>query len=363
MTPPGPPHIAPTRDLRRVMNLVLVALLPCALMAMWNTGHEANLALAGAGVAGWRGAILGGLGGGTDPSSLYDSVLHGALRFLPCVLVSGLGALFWERLFAFARRRPVVPGARVTALLFPLTLPPTVPLWQVLVGISFGIVFARELFGGTGRNFVNPALAARAFVYFSYPASHAGDAVWVAVDGYTCATPLTAVSMSDAAVGMKAVTLAWGDAFLGAMPGSMGETSKLACLLGAAFLLATRIASWRVMLSMLLGGASTAAIFHAMGSATNPMFSMPAHWHLVTGGFAFGLVFMATDPVTSAQTDAGRWVYGFLVGFFCIVIRVLNPGFSESVMIVILLGNVFAPLIDWFVAAANIRRRRANASS
>jgi len=355
------PHVRDALDLKRVMTIVMVALAPCVGMALWNTGHQANLALRELGrttADGWRGATLDALGVGLDPGAPLACAVHGALYFVPAYLVCMLVATIWEFTFAVARRRPVVEGYFVTALLFPLTLPPAIPLWQVALGMSFGIVVAKELFGGTGRNFVNPALAARAFVYFAYPADLSGERVWVAVDGYTAATPLTAVSTADPATGMHAAGVVWRDAFLGVMPGSMGETSVLACLLGAALLLATGIASWRIMTSMLLGGASTAAFLWLVGSDTNPMTAMPPHWHLVLGGFAFGLVFMATDPVTAAQTDPGKWIYGFLVGLFCVAVRVLNPGYSESLMIVILLGNVFAPLIDWFVIEVHVRRRR-----
>ena len=363
---PGPPHVRDAMDLKRVMTVVLVALTPCVFMAMWNTGYQANSALSELGRAsagGWRGDVLDLVGAGCAPSSFLANLLHGALYFLPCYFVCMAVGVAWEVLFACVRRREVSEGFFVTGLLFPLTLPPAVPLWQVALGTSFGVIVAKEMFGGTGRNFINPALAARAFVYFSYPASHAGNQVWVAVDGFTRATPLTAVSLADPATGMEAVGYTWREAFLGTIPGSMGETSTLACLIGAVILVRTGIASWRVMVSMLAGGLLSAAFLYGVGSAKNAMFLMPPHWHVVAGGFAFGLVFMATDPVTSAQTQGGRWIYGFLVGLFCVFVRVLNPGFSESVMIVILLGNVFAPLIDWFVIQSNIRRRRLRAEA
>jgi Na+-transporting NADH:ubiquinone oxidoreductase subunit B len=364
----GAPHVRDALHLGRVMTVVSVALAPCVAMALWNTGRQANLALAALGRAsagGWRGAVLDAFGIGLVPDSVLACVIHGALWFVPCWLVALGAGLLCELAFARARQRPLQEGVGVTALMFALTLPPAVPLWQVALGMGFGIVVAKELFGGTGRNFVNPALAARAFVYFGYPGAHSGNAVWVAVDGYTSATPLTALNTASVSTGMGAVSQTWTDAFLGTMPGCMGETSALACLLGAAVLVLTGIASWRVMGGMLAGGLLTAWFFGRVGHETNAMFLLPPHWHLVVGGFAFGMVFMATDPVTSAQTNPGRWVYGFLVGLFCVLIRVLNPGFPESVMIVILLGNVFAPLIDWFVIAAHgplrrwrLRRRR-----
>ncbi|MDH3590405.1 MAG: RnfABCDGE type electron transport complex subunit D, partial [Planctomycetota bacterium] len=246
----GAPHVRAMLDWKRALTLVRLALTPCVLMALWNTGRQANLALAELGRAsasGWRGGLLDLLGLGVDPGSVAASAVHGALYFIPCYLVALVVGVAWKLVFAIGRQRPITEGVAVTALLFPLMLPPAVPLWQVALGMSFGVVFAEELFGGTGRNFVNAALAARAFIYFAYPAAHAGNAVWVAVDGYSGATPLTSVSMADAATGMEAAGRTWADAFLGVMPGSMGETSTLACLLGAALLIATGVASWRVM--------------------------------------------------------------------------------------------------------------------
>ena len=355
-------HVRSALDWKRVLRTVQLALVPCALFGMWNIGRQASGAMRSLGVEaapGWRGDVLDLLGVGIDPTGVVGNLCHGALYLVPCYLVALAVGVAWKALFALARRRRATEGVSLTALLFALTLPPAIPLWQVALGMSFGVVIVEELFGGAGRNFVNVPLAARAFVYFGYPADNAGNAVWVAVDGYTSATPLTAVSMSAPTTGLGALPCTWSDAFLGTMPGAMGETSTLACLLGAAVLVVTGVGSWRIMVSMLTGGALTALFFNAVGSATNPMFLMPPEWHVVTGGFAFGLVFLATDPVTAAQTDLGRWIYGFLVGLFCVLIRVLNPGYSESMMIVIILGNVFAPLIDWFVIQVNIRRRRA----
>jgi len=259
----------------------------------------------------------------------------------------------WEMLFAVVRGHELSEGFFVTGLLFPLTLPPAIPLWQIAIGVSFGVVIGLEIFGGTGRNFLNPALTARAFLFFAYPAEISGDTVWTAVDGFSGATPLGAA----AAGGMEAVDVTWTQAFLGTMQGSMGETSTLACLIGAAILVATGIGSWRIMLSMLVAAMGLAALFFAIGSGTNPMFQMGPHWHLVLGGFAFGLVFMATDPVSAAMTEVGQYVYGALIGVLTILVRVVNPAFPEGVMLAILLGNVFAPLIDYFVVRANIKRR------
>jgi len=239
-------------------------------------------------------------------------------------------------------------------MLFPLTLPPTIPLWQVAIGISFGVVLGKEVFGGTGKNFLNPALTGRAFLYFAYPVEITGDAVWV-VDGFTYATPLGAA----AADGMAAVTNAvtWTQAFLGAIPGSMGETSTLACLIGAAILIATRVGSWQIIVSMTAATVVCAELLYAIGSDTNPMFEMNAGWHLVLGGYAFGCVYMATDPVSASMTPIGRWVYGALIGFMTVLIRVINPAFPDGVMLAVLFGNFFAPAIDHVVMQANIKRR------
>jgi Na+-transporting NADH:ubiquinone oxidoreductase subunit B len=263
----------------------------------------------------------------------------------------------WEALFAMVRRHEIAEGFLVTSILFPLILPPTLPLWQAALGISFGVVIGKELFGGVGRNILNPALTGRAFLFFAYPMRMTGDSIWTAVDGYSGATPLGAMAVATPGEALSAIDVTWQQAFLGVMPGSMGETSVLACLIGAAILIITGVGSWRVMLSMLVGGAGCAALLQAIGSDTNPMFAVPVYWHLISGGFAFGLVFMATDPVSAAQTNLGRWIYGFFVGVVSIVIRSANPAYPEGVMLAILLGNVFAPLIDWFVVQANVRRR------
>ena len=270
--------------------------------------------------------------------------------FLVTNIVGGL----WEGLFASVRRHEINEGFLVTGLLFPLTLPPTIPLWQVAVGISFGVVIGKEIFGGTGKNFLNPALVSRAFIFFAYPAQLSGNAVWVAADGYTGATFLG----QAAEFGMKGVTFSFSDAFFGFIPGSMGETSALACLLGAGYLILTGIGSWRIMLSMVLSTVGFAWLLNTIGSSTNPMFSVTPAWHLVTGSFAFGCVFMATDPVSSAMTNIGRYIYGALIGFMVILVRVINPAFPEGVMLAILFGNVFAPLIDYFVIRSNIKRRK-----
>lgn len=379
----GPSHVRDAMDVKRMMFTVIVALGPCIFMAMYNTGLQANLALerlvesgqlSRPDAGGWRGAILDGLHYGYDPSSILGNLVHGALYFIPVYLVTQIAGGLCEALFASVRRHEINEGFLVTGMLFPLTLPPTIPLWQVALGIMFGVVIGKEVFGGVGKNFLNPALTARAFLYFAYPGEMTGDTIWVAVDGLTAATPLgtmatAPVSAADAAgaplaVGMQAVTeglnISWSEAFLGTIPGSMGETSTLCCLIGALVLIGSGIGSWRIMAAVLAGGFFSSLLFWSLrNSSDNPMFHMTPLWHLVTGGFAFGLVFMATDPVSAAMTETGKWIYGILIGVVTILVRVINPGYAEGIMLAILFGNVFAPLIDYFVIQANIKRRQA----
>ena len=352
------PHVRDSIDLKRIMTTVLIALLPCTLMAMWNTGYQANMALEAAGMTsfeGWRGAIMGSIG--CDSASLTSNFIHGSLYFLPIYIVTMIVGSIWEGIFNIIRGHEFSEAFLVTGLLFTLTLPPTIPLWQVAVGVSFGLIFAKEVFGGVGRNFMNPALVSRAFIYFAYPAQITGDAVWTAVDGVSSATPLGQVAAAEVGKAMSSVDVTWMQTFLGTIPGSMGETSTLACLFGAFVLLITRIAPWRVMASTLIGALLCASYFYMQQSATNPLWAIPPHWHLAMGGFAFGLVFMATDPVSAAHTHTGQWLYGLLIGIVAIMIRVANPAYPEGIMLAILLGNVFAPLFDYFVIQANIKRR------
>ncbi len=351
-------HVRDSIDLKRMMVTVIAALVPCIVMALWNTGYQANLALAELGLesaGGIRGAILDILGVGVDPTSVMANLLHGALYFVPVFLVCNMAGGFWESLFSMIRRHEVNEGFLVTGMLFPLILPPNIPLWQVAVGISFGVVIGKEIFGGTGKNFLNPALTARAFLYFAYPAQISGDKVWVATDGFSRATPLGQVP-ADGIAALEA-TMSKMDAFIGTIPGSMGETSTLACLIGAAILIATGIGSWRIMLSMTLSTVALGWLLHQADSSTNAMFAMDPVWHLVLGGFAFGCVFMATDPVSAAFTEGGKWLYGTLIGVMTVLIRVVNPAFPEGVMLAILFGNVFAPVLDYLFVQANIRRR------
>jgi Na+-transporting NADH:ubiquinone oxidoreductase subunit B len=352
------PHVRDAIDVKRVMITVVLAVLPCAVFGMYNTGHQANLALAQLGLEaadGWRGAVLAALGFGVDPANLWDCFWHGALYFLPIYIVTMMAGGLWETVFAAVRNHEINEGFLVTSMLYALTLPATIPLWQVALGITFGVVIGKEVFGGTGKNFLNPALTGRAFLYFAYPAQISGDAVWVPVDGFTGATALAQAAQGGLA-SIEAGGLTWTDAFIGNMAGSIGETSALACLIGAAFLVYTRIASWRIMLSVLLGMVATVILFNAVGSG-NPYLELPWYWHAVLGGYAFGLVFMATDPVSASMTRAGQWVYGIVIGLAVAIIRVLNPAYPEGMMLAILLGNMAAPLIDHGVVQVNVRRR------
>ncbi len=351
------PHFRDGLDLKRLMVYVDVAVFPCILVALYNTGLQANTAMAQMGIdaiPGWRGGLLAALGIGYDPASVWQCMWHGLVYFLPIYIVVLAAGGFWEVLFASVRNHEVNEGFLVTSLLFILTLPPAIPLWQAAVGMSFGVVVGKEVFGGTGKNFLNPALVGRAFLFFAYPAQISGDAVWTAVDGFTGATPLT-LGVAGGVQAIQDAGVTWSQSFLGTIQGSLGSTSTLACLLGAVFLIYTRIASWRIITGVFLGMVGTSLLFNAFGS--EPGHALPWYWHMVLGGFAFGTVFMATDPISASMTNAGRWIYGALIGFMTVLIRVANPAYPEGIMLAILFGNVFAPLIDYFVTQRNIRRR------
>ncbi len=371
------PHVRDALDLKRVMMTVYFAVLPCFVMAIYNVGHDANAAMMANGITsvpGWRGSLLDIINSGYDPSSIWACMWHGAMYVLPIYIVTFTVGIVWEIVFATVRNHEVNEGFFVTSILFTLTLPATIPLWQVALGISFGVVLGKEVFGGVGKNFLNPALVGRAFLFFAYPAQMSGDSVWVPVDTVSGATALASGasgSAVDAVSGatplalwngggleaIQAAGITWENAFLGMIHGSMGETSTLACLLGAAILIYTRIASWRIMAGVLAGMIVITTLFNWLGSDSNSMFAMPWYWHLVLGGYAFGLVFMATDPVSASMTETGKWVFGILIGIMVSLIRVVNPAYPEGMMLAILFANVFAPFIDWVVVQANIRRR------
>jgi Na+-transporting NADH:ubiquinone oxidoreductase subunit B len=350
-------HVRDGVDLKRIMITVWFAAFPAMFWGMWNVGNQGIPMLPEGVLEGWRGVLLTWFAGPLDAQSIWDCMVFGGLYFVPVYLTVFLVGGFWEVLFAMKRGHEVNEGFFVTSILFALILPPSVPLWMAALGISFGVVIGKEVFGGTGKNFMNPALVGRAFLFFAYPAALSGDMVWTAVDGHSGATMLSWAKSS----GLENGTLGgmtWMDCFLGFEPGSMGETSVLMIMLGAVVLLWTGIASWRIMGGVLLGMVVLSTLFNMIES-DNPMFALPWHWHLVLGGFAFGTVFMATDPVSAAMTNVGKWIFGVMIGLMVVLIRVVNPAYPEGMMLAILFANIFAPLIDWFVMQANIKRRLA----
>ena len=358
-TTAGPSHVRDGLDLKRIMISVWALAFIPALVGCYVTGLFALEAMAGMGLTtidDWRAIFLDVLIS-YDATSIWDCVVFGLAYFIPLYMVVFLTGIAFEIWFASKRGHEVNEGFFVTSILFVLTLPATTPLWIAAVGIAFGVVIGKEVFGGTGKNFLNPALTGRAFLYFAYPAQMSGDAVWTAVDGHTGATALSIVASDGMAVLQEQIS--WMDAFLGSIPGSIGETSTLAILLGGVLLLATRIASWRIVCGVMIGMMALSFLFNTVGSVSNPSFAMPWYWHLVTGGFAFGMIFMATDPVSAAMTNTGKWAYGILIGLMTVLIRVVNPAFPEGIMLAILFANLFAPLMDHFVVQANIKRRLA----
>jgi len=361
----GTIHVRDGLDLKRMMIAVVVALMPIVFMAMYNTGLQANRAIAAGATPldSWQTRLFEWLGFGfsTDIAACF---VHGALYFIPVFVVGFAVGIGIEVLFCMIRGHEVNEGFFVTGFLLPLTLPPTIPLWQVATGVAFGVIIGKEVFGGTGMNFLNPALTARAFLFFAYPAQISGDAPWIAansvgVDGFSGATWLArAVGQGPQALGAVGSD-SWWQAFNGLIPGSMGETSTLLCLVGAVFLIATGIGSWRTMAGVTLGTFGMVTLLNAVGSTTNPAFGIPFGWHVVLGGWAFGTVFMATDPVSSAFTNKGRWLYGCGIGVMVVLVRVVNPAYPEGMMLAILFMNMFAPFIDHFFVQANIKRRLA----
>ena len=327
---------------------------------MYNLGYQSLIAIEALNAAGqefakdWHWPIIE-LVSGLNPNNIFDCIAYGAVFFMPIYIVTFIVGIFWEAVFAVVRGHEISEGAFVTTVLFALSCPPDAPLWQVALGISVGLVIGKEIFGGTGKNFLNPALTGRAFLYFAYPASWSGDLSWVAVDGYSAATILGL--SAESGYQFLPESYSWSNAFLGFIPGSIGETSTLAILIGLAILLFTRVASWRIIAGVLLGTIATSYLFNIIGSETNPMFSMPFWWHMVVGGYAFGMVFMATEPVSGSHTNKGRWIYGIVIGVLVVLIRVVNPAFPEGMMLAILFANLTSPLIDYFVVKQNINRR------
>ncbi len=331
-------HIHDSKDSKRLMILVVIAMVPALLFGMWNTGNQHFLSI-------------------NETVDFWVIFWYGFLKVLPIIIVSYAVGLGLELVFAQLRGHEVKEGFFVSGMLIPLIMPVGTPLWMVAIATVFAVIIGVEAFGGAGMNILNPALTARAFLFFAYPSHMSGDKVWIAekADGFSGATPL-----ADAAAGNISNLPSALDMFFGFIPGSIGETSTLAILIGAAILLYTGVASWKIIFSTIIGGLAMGLIFNAF--AINQFMEMPAYYHLIMGGFAFGAVFMATDPVSAAQTSKGKYIYGFLIGFMAVLIRVLNPAYPEGMMLAILLMNVFAPLIDHYVVQANIKRRLKRAS-
>ncbi len=360
------PHVRDGMDLKRMMITVVIALQPCVIFALYNTGFQAMnaMAMGAAPLDTWQTSLYEGLGLWYNPSNVVLCAIFGALYFVPILTVGFIVGSIVEIGSAMIRGHEVNEGFLVTGFLLPLTLPPTIPLWMVALGMAFGLVFGKEVFGGTGMNFLNPALTARAFLFFAYPAYMSGDQPWIAadflgVDSFSGATLLAQAAVTEGALeGAR-----FSDAFFGFIPGSMGETSALCAFLGLGILLLTRVGSWQTVAGVTLGTILLSGLLNALGSASNPMFAIPFWWHMVLGGWAFGMAFMATDPVSSAYTPAGRFYYGLGIGVLVVLIRVINPAYPEGMMLAILFMNMFAPLIDHFIVSANINRRLARSGA
>ena len=350
-------HIRDDFDSKRMMVTVIFALIPCTLVGIFNIGYQRLLAECGV-----SGADVCAMG---VSFTFVQAVVQGLIRFLPILIVTYAVGLGWEFLFAVIRRHEVSEGFLVSGFLVALIVPPSIPLWQLAVATTFGVIIGKEIFGGTGMNIFNPALVVRAFLFFAYPAQISGDRVWVALDGYAAASPLAVVAEGAEAPivdVLAAQGVTWLNSFIGLIPGSIGETSTLAILLGIGLLLITGVGSWRIMLSMLAGGVLMAGILNLAAPHPGHFLALPIHYHLTLGGFAFGLAYMATDPVSAAATDTGKLIYGFLCGVLSILVRILNPAFPEGVMLAILFMNMFAPLIDHFVVRSNVKKRLARAA-
>ncbi|QTH63481.1 NADH:ubiquinone reductase (Na(+)-transporting) subunit B [Psychrosphaera ytuae] len=355
----GQTHVRDSVDLKRIMIMVWLALFPAMFFGMFNIGHQAAGALADGFALGdsWQVGLFQALGGTLTADSGWGmKMLYGACFFLPIYATVFAVGGFWEVLFASVRKHEVNEGFFVTSILFALILPSTIPLWQAALGITFGIVVAKEIFGGTGRNFLNPALSGRAFLFFAYPTEISGDTVWTAVDSYSGATMLS--QAASGAIDYNNIAL-WTQAFYGFIQGSVGEVSTLAILIGGLFIIYLRIASWRIVAGVFAGTIFLASLLNFVGSESNPMFAMPWFWHVVLGGWAIGAFFMATDPVSASFTNRAKFWYGVLIGVMVVLIRVVNPAFPEGMMLAILFANLFAPLFDYFVAQANVKRRLA----
>jgi len=354
------PHIRGSNNVQRLWNYFVIASLPAWLIGLWALGHQTNLAIADfqlEEVAGWRGAFLAWSEVGFDAASISACMLHGLLYFLPVFLVALAVGAVWEATFASLRKKPVDEGLLAIAWLFALMMPATVPLYQVALGISFGIVVGKLIYGGSGRYLVSPALLGVAFLVFSYPTLLFGEGAWVPVAGYDQPSVLELVTDEGGLGVVAAVDYSFGQIFIGDRPGAVGAVSTLGVLIGAVFLVLTGVICWRTILGTIIGFIAVAVISNSVAPG-NDLFSVPWYWHLVLGGFAFGAVFIATDPVAGPMTNPGRWGFGIIVGSLTMIIRLVNPSYYEGVMFAILLACMFSPLIDFVVIEANIKRRR-----
>jgi Na+-transporting NADH:ubiquinone oxidoreductase subunit B len=349
-------HVRVADDLKRTMNTVILALVPCLLFGMFNAGYQHYLAT----------GEIEAVSAGFLSSEFWtlDNFLLGAIKILPLVIVSYLVGLGVEFIFAIIKGHEVEEGYLVSGILIPLIVPIDTPLWMLAVAVVFGVVIGKEVFGGTGMNILNPALTVRAFLFFAYPTWMTGDKVWV--EGATAAAGTADAYSGETILGSLAQAKEYSysvtDQFLGFIPGSIGETSTFLILIAGLFLIFTKIGSWRIMLSAVVGSLIMGLIFNQIapfmdGTKFFALMSLPFWQHLIVGGLAFGVVFMATDPVSAAQTNKGKWIYGFLIGFLSVMIRVFNPAFPEGVMLAILLMNVFAPTIDHYVVQGNVKKR------
>ena len=355
------PHIRDANNVQRLMNNFVVASIPCWLIGTWNLGEQTSFAMNAIGMQsleGWRGAVVESLGIAYNPGSVGACFLIGSLYFLPILLVALITGAFWEALFAQRRHRPVDEGLLSIAWLLALILPATVPLYQVALGMTFAIVVGKGIFGGTGRYLVSPPLLGLAFLVFSYSALIYAPGAWIPVPGYDEPTTIELAVEEGGLPALLSVGYNWGMLFIGNQPGPVGITSALGCILGAIYLIATGTASWRIMAGSFIGMVATVLFMNAVGPADNPMFAVPWTWHLVIGGWAFGTVFLATDPVAAAVTRPGRWGFGILVGALTVIVRISNPSYYQGVMFAILLASIFAPLFDYGIVERNIRRRK-----
>jgi Na+-transporting NADH:ubiquinone oxidoreductase subunit B len=360
------PHIRDANNVQRLMNNFVVASIPCWLIGTWNLGEQTSFAMSAVGMTaldGWRGALINALGIAYDPASIGACLLIGLVYFLPILFTALLTGAFWEALFAQKRGRPVDEGLLSIAWLFALLLPATVPLYQVAIGMTFAIVAGKAIFGGTGRYLVSPALLGIAFLIFSYSTIIYAPGAWIPVPGYDEPTTIELAVEEGGLPALLSVGYNWPTLFIGNQPGPIGITSALGCLLGAAYLIITGTASWRIMAGSFIGMVATVLLLNAVGTADDPMFAVPWTWHLVIGGWAFGTVFLATDPVAAATTHPGRWGFGILVGVLTVVVRITNPSYYEGVVFAILLASIFSPLFDYVVTQNNVRRRQSREAS